>query len=771
MSGMQRALPSVFAAVFVLALGLSGSAQPGPYDPEDWPPTIDDGKIVHYVSTDAAFAPPSDLWTADGLVLLTGGDQVTEPITIGGHQGVQVTGNYLNVKDLNYPEWADDDTIDILVQVYGDEAILGPGGAQRNYVFLTGTLPELNFPAGGAIPVECKNQKWSWILFRIPNGIRPSDGSHFVGTVPANAQGDVSGGGVNGGTIRFEGVPGFKVRLVAFGELGAFGEPVDMNFCELPEECPPEPETNHVWVDVAANTSDHLTVLDGGDQTVVYEDSVGPAADKRRAVRATGAYMSFGITEDYLGQPCNDPRAVKICIEYYDDPASAGVLFGPEAYATDALGGVAFYPDFKRAAVAGSDAWLTRSWTVPAVNLAGVNTAPLTGGPRLIFVGGSVLISRVDMAVLRTGGHPLAGQDPLAECFEDPLICAEAYGSYAELNLATDVRNGLDVGTSGGDQEMIIGIAGPANDLRQAVRPAFEDGTPGFAHNFMNFALIGEPLGPSSQPNARLAICVTYYDDPLLIGASFRPEVYQVERNGVITFGFTDGGIAHMLVGSDTWRNAYFEIPEIKFNGVNQGPQAAARFALSGKIFFTRVQYAVIRPCGPNQDVNLLEDCKTEVPPEICDNDLDDDGDQAIDCADSDCAGSPLCVEICDNQRDDDADLAVDCDDTDCAAAEICLVGRFHRGDSNNDGKHNISDPVNTLNVLFLGTGNITCQEAADSNDDGKVNISDPVNSLNVLFLGTGEVPPPLPPEALTPCSTDPTPDVPPLGCTGYSHC
>jgi hypothetical protein len=95
----------------------------------------------------------------------------------------------------------------------------------------------------------------------------------------------------------------------------------------------------------------------------------------------------------------------------------------------------------------------------------------------------------------------------------------------------------------------------------------------------------------------------------------------------------------------------------------------------------------------------------------------------------------------------------------------------FHRGDSNNDGKHNISDPVNTLNVLFLGTGNIPCQDAADSNDDGKVNISDPVNSLNVLFLGTGAVPPPLPPESLQPCAADPTPTVPELGCGTYTNC
>jgi hypothetical protein len=99
------------------------------------------------------------------------------------------------------------------------------------------------------------------------------------------------------------------------------------------------------------------------------------------------------------------------------------------------------------------------------------------------------------------------------------------------------------------------------------------------------------------------------------------------------------------------------------------------------------------------------------------------------------------------------------------------VVEQFHRADSNNDGKHNISDPVNTLNVLFLGSGSIPCQDAADSNDDGKVNISDPVNSLNVLFLGTGAIPPPAVPD-LGPCGPDPTADSPSeLGCETYSHC
>ncbi len=60
---------------------------------------------------------------------------------------------------------------------------------------------------------------------------------------------------------------------------------------------------------------------------------------------------------------------------------------------------------------------------------------------------------------------------------------------------------------------------------------------------------------------------------------------------------------------------------------------------------------------------------------EICNNDLDDDGDGTIDCADTDCATSIDCmIEICDNGIDDNGDGAVDCDDLTCAEAPNCAI-------------------------------------------------------------------------------------------------
>jgi len=132
----------------------------------------------------------------------------------------------------------------------------------------------------------------------------------------------------------------------------------------------------------------------------------------------------------------------------------------------------------------------------------------------------------------------------------------------------------------------------------------------------MNFAIQDEVFGPSSQPNAHLSVCVTYYDDPELTGATFRPEVFQTDLGGLTTLGFTPGNRVTTLEGTGTWREAYFEIPNIKFNGVNQGPQAAARFVFTDKIYFTSIRYGVIRPCGPFAGINPLEECKPieEVP-------------------------------------------------------------------------------------------------------------------------------------------------------------
>jgi subtilisin-like proprotein convertase family protein len=64
-----------------------------------------------------------------------------------------------------------------------------------------------------------------------------------------------------------------------------------------------------------------------------------------------------------------------------------------------------------------------------------------------------------------------------------------------------------------------------------------------------------------------------------------------------------------------------------------------------------------------------------ELPPENCDNDLDDDGDHFVDCGDPDCVVAEHCQPemACNDDEDNDRDGDEDCADSDCAAAPNCL--------------------------------------------------------------------------------------------------
>jgi hypothetical protein len=83
----------------------------------------------------------------------------------------------------------------------------------------------------------------------------------------------------------------------------------------------------------------------------------------------------------------------------------------------------------------------------------------------------------------------------------------------------------------------------------------------------------------------------------------------------------------------------------------------------------------------------------------------------------------------------------------------------FRRGDVNNDGALNISDPSFLLANLFKGGTAPACQRAADVDDSGAVNIGDAIQLFNYLFRSGA---PPQPPfascgvdsESALPCPT-----------------
>jgi hypothetical protein len=95
-------------------------------------------------------------------------------------------------------------------------------------------------------------------------------------------------------------------------------------------------------------------------------------------------------------------------------------------------------------------------------------------------------------------------------------------------------------------------------------------------------------------------------------------------------------------------------------------------------------------------------------------------------------------------------------------------VVEFRRGDCNDDGDADISDPVLLLALLFPPGGVPVppppCSDACDGNDDGGLDIADAVALLEFLFSSGPTPPPPFPG-----CGTDPTADV--TGCGGSANC
>jgi len=602
----------------ITATNTSGGG--GPYPPSDWPTNINPNLFVHYYVADGSLSAPNGNWFPS-LGLKNDGDQATTDVTLQGLGGKRATANNINVFDQTWQAWNTNGLIDILVCAYGDANLLRSASDPyqgRRFQFLTGTLPTTSASTvyGGTFGTNAYNSQWNWILFTITNNLQSNLVDRLVGSLRTNATGSTAFGGINGGTIRIQGpdnnANGLAVHALAFGQHGAFGTAADINQFAPPNgSCPPVVNVNLAAIDFNAGYTNFLQVIDdpGSGQGVTFANNVGVAGDLRKAVIPTGTYLNFGILSNYLGQPCNDNVPMKVCVDYFDDPSFAGnsVYFGPQAYATDNLGDTATMPFSSLAALQGSGKWISQSWTIPSVNLLGVGTAPLTGGPQFVSVNGQVAVSRFYLAALRATG-PLAGQDPLANCYGDPQICNGVYGNYAELDLANGITNGLDLGNSSGDQTFVVETAGPVNDQRLSVRG---DTAPNY---FLNFQIVTNAMGPTTEGNVHLAMLVTYYDDPALAGEGFRPQVWKYQQPTATAFNFMNTPQNILLQGTGKWLDAYWEIGKISFDGVNQPPQAAARFqtdpaigqSTAAPVHVSRVRYAVIRPCGPTAGQNLL---------------------------------------------------------------------------------------------------------------------------------------------------------------------
>ncbi len=115
---------------------------------------------------------------------------------------------------------------------------------------------------------------------------------------------------------------------------------------------------------------------------------------------------------------------------------------------------------------------------------------------------------------------------------------------------------------------------------------------------------------------------------------------------------------------------------------------------------------------------------------EDCTNNVDDDGDGAIDCADSDCTGNAACQtlpEQCANGADDDGDGLADCADPDCSADAACQPGVEQCGngvDDDGDGAIDCADSDCTTNPACQ-PGVEQCGNGVDDDGDGAIDCAD----------------------------------------------
>ncbi len=143
----------------------------------------------------------------------------------------------------------------------------------------------------------------------------------------------------------------------------------------------------------------------------------------------------------------------------------------------------------------------------------------------------------------------------------------------------------------------------------------------------------------------------------------------------------------------------------------------------------------------------------------------DSDGDGVCDLGDA-CPGSDDSIDCNLNGIPDGCDISSgsSSDNNGNGIPDDCEAALFVRGDSNADGGPiDISDPVHTLAVLFMGAAR-SCDLALDANDDEMIDLADVIYTLTYVF-GNG-TPPPAP---WPTCGVDPTSG--PLDCTSFASC
>jgi hypothetical protein len=129
------------------------------------------------------------------------------------------------------------------------------------------------------------------------------------------------------------------------------------------------------------------------------------------------------------------------------------------------------------------------------------------------------------------------------------------------------------------------------------------------------------------------------------------------------------------------------------------------------------------------------------------------------------CLGDGSCVVLsesdCVAQDGTYQGAGIDC------GSDTCPTGTpFRRGDHDGSGLVDITDPLNLLGFLFLGTTPPICEDASDGDNSSALDISDALNVLGFLFLGSFPLNETLP--GPSGCGSDPDVIIDPDGPGGF---
>ena len=154
-------------------------------------------------------------------------------------------------------------------------------------------------------------------------------------------------------------------------------------------------------------------------------------------------------------------------------------------------------------------------------------------------------------------------------------------------------------------------------------------------------------------------------------------------------------------------------------------------------------------------------------------------GDSPVDCPDApDPTGACCTGANCDVQTEADCTAGggtYQGNGVACGSIECDTTPRFRRGDHDGSGLADITDALNLLGFLFLGTTPPICGNASDFDNSGALDITDALILLGHLFLGQPSSLP-APGTSCGPNPTTPQPGIPPippqevtdLGCETY---